>query len=286
MKINIDKIVFDKELYPRSDFDNSKVNEYSMNIEGLPEIVVNKDNILIDGYHRLLACRLNNIKETEVKVENIAREDILWESTKRNATHGLALNLEDKRSLAIKRYEQWINKEKEGDSNDDAIITEISSVLGIGKRTLKENWLKDIRQREREKRNDEVLDLYLACWTQDEIAEKIHIERSSVSKIIKNVKKSATAEKFTLDSLQLYNVWSFQNRDNIIYKLYMLGWTSKEIEDIVGLKKSQISDISDNTNFSKIGKEYDEGKPIEEIAKYYGLDLTTSFIEGSYTHEV
>jgi transcriptional regulator with XRE-family HTH domain len=68
--------------------------------------------------------------------------------------------------------------------------------------------------------------------------------------------------------------------------LYILGWTEEEIGDITGLTRRAVNEIVKNTNFSKIAEEYDEGKPIEQIAKYYGLDLTASFIEGSYTHEV
>jgi hypothetical protein len=107
-----------------------------------------------------------------------------------------------------------------------------------------------------------------------------------VGQIIESGKNSITKEKFPLDSLQLYNVWSFQNRDNIIYKLYILGWTEEEIGDITGLTRRAVNEIVKNSNFTKIDNEYKEGKPIEQIAKYYGLDLTTSLIEGSYTHEV
>jgi hypothetical protein len=68
------------------------------------------------------------------------------------------------------------------------------------------------------------------------------------------VKKSATVEKFTLDSLQLYNVWSFQNRDNIIYKLSLLGWAQEEIGDVVGLDQSAITKIMKNINFDNFHK--------------------------------
>jgi hypothetical protein len=73
------------------------------------------------------------------------------------------------------------------------------------------------------------------------------------------VKKSATVEKFTLDSLQLYNVWSFQNRDNIIYKLSLLGWAQEEIGDVVGLDQSAITKIMKNINFDNFHNEYNDG---------------------------
>jgi hypothetical protein len=68
--------------------------------------------------------------------------------------------------------------------------------------------------------------------------------------------------------------------------LHLLGWTEEEIGDVTKLTRRAVNEIVKNTNFSKIDNEYKEGKPIEEIAKYYGLDLTTSLIEESFTHEV
>lgn len=67
------------------------------------------------------------------------------------------------------------------------------------------------------------------------------------------------------------------SRDNIIYKLFLLGWTQEEIGKAVGITQQAIGEITKNINFDKFGKEYKGGKPIEEIAKYYGLDLQTTY---------
>jgi len=36
--------------------------------------------------------------------------------------------------------------------------------------------------------------------------------------------------------------------------------------------------IVNNTNFGKINKDYSDGKPIGQIAQYHGLDLTTTWV--------
>ena len=67
------------------------------------------------------------------------------------------------------------------------------------------------------------------------------------------------------------------SRDAIIYRLYLLGWTNEEIGKMVGLTEGSIRGNRKNSNFTKITNEYKQGKPIEQIAEYYGLDLTTTY---------
>ena len=49
--------------------------------------------------------------------------------------------------------------------------------------------------------------------TQQEIAEKFTLDRSTVAKVLDDVKKRKIAEIHTPDSLQFYNVWHFANCD-------------------------------------------------------------------------
>jgi ParB-like chromosome segregation protein Spo0J len=50
--IDTNSIVYRQDLYPRFKPNPSKIQEYAENIERLPPIELNQDNILIDGYHR------------------------------------------------------------------------------------------------------------------------------------------------------------------------------------------------------------------------------------------
>ena len=61
MKVKVKDIIFRKDLYPRADKafgtgsgkDFELIEKYCSAIECLPPIIINQDNILIDGWHRL-----------------------------------------------------------------------------------------------------------------------------------------------------------------------------------------------------------------------------------------
>jgi transcriptional regulator with XRE-family HTH domain len=69
-------------------------------------------------------------------------------------------------------------------------------------------------------------------------------------------------------------------RDAQILRLHLLGWKQDEIADMFGLDRSTVS-----KNVKKFTSEvihiqeqfYDKHKPVEEIAEFYGLDITTAW---------
>ena len=71
-------------------------------------------------------------------------------------------------------------------------------------------------------------------------------------------------------------------RNNLIYKLYRLGWTQIEIAEKVGLTQGAISqELLEIPNLEKlIKKDLEGGKSVAEIAEYYLIDvpLTLSLI--------
>ena len=68
MKIKIVDVRFIKELYPRFELDNYTVNQYRQSIDQLPPILISKNNILIDGYHRIQAHKLEELDEIDADV--------------------------------------------------------------------------------------------------------------------------------------------------------------------------------------------------------------------------
>jgi len=106
MKKLINDIVIRMDLYPRQEVDNKKVQEYSENTDLLPAIIINQDNILIDGLHRLKANKQAGNKEIECIVEKTESEnEIYLRAIETNATHGLQLSMKDKQSVAVKLYD-------------------------------------------------------------------------------------------------------------------------------------------------------------------------------------
>ncbi|MDD5338155.1 MAG: DNA methyltransferase [Dehalococcoidales bacterium] len=202
MKVKIDDIKVIQEFYPRESLDNELVNTYRHSIGQLPPITLSKDLVLIDGYHRLVAHRIEGIAEIDVEEPflDLTGDALYIEGIRRNAFHGKQLSMAEKRIAARRLHKN---------GNDKELIT----LLSVSDRTIDE-WLKDLKAKEREQRNDEILNLYLQCYTQEEIAEKFTLERTTVSKILDNVKERIFAEIHTPQSLQFYNVWNFPKCDS------------------------------------------------------------------------
>jgi len=192
--IKIDEVKFIKEFYPRFELDNYVVNQYRQSIETLPPIVLSKDMILIDGYHRLIAHKLEEISEIEAEILDIDDEkEIFLEAIARNSSHGKQLQIEEKAKLAPKLYSMNVSLE------------EISRILAISK-TKVYDWTQTLREKETEQRNAEILDLYLQCWTQEQIAEKLEVSHQTIGRTVQDSMNGKM--DIVPDNLQLYNTWS------------------------------------------------------------------------------
>ena len=96
-------IIWREDLYPRLKPSPTKIQEYAENIDKLPPIEINQDNILIDGYHRWKAYQTAKKETIDVFVTETQTEAELERlAVTRNSTHGQQLTQEEKKSLAIK----------------------------------------------------------------------------------------------------------------------------------------------------------------------------------------
>lgn len=198
MKIKIVDVRFIKELYPRFELDNYTVNQYRQSIDQLPPILISNNNILIDGYHRIQAHKLEELDEIEYEIFDTEDEkEILLEAIRRNSTHGKQLAIEEKRKLAPKLYSMGIS------------LVNIQDILSIGK-TKVYDWTQNLRDKETDERNAEIIELYLQCWSLEEIAEKFDKTHPTISSV---VKKSINGKTYIPDNLELYNVWSVGRLD-------------------------------------------------------------------------
>jgi hypothetical protein len=59
----------------------------------------------------------------------------------------------------------------------------------------------------------QIIDLYLQCYRQEEIVNKTGESQPTVSRVIQKFKTELLNNPPVPESLQLYNVWNFQNRD-------------------------------------------------------------------------
>lgn len=197
--LSVDAIQVLHDVYPRDSFDNEVVNSYALNVEQLPPIVVSKELVLVDGYHRLLAHKLRGKIKIKAEVIECPKERVLWEATKLNAKHGLQLNRYEKRRLARLFYK-----------NNGCTYEEISDVLAVEESTLS-NWLRDLVKEAKEEQKQQITQLYLQCLTHQEISDKIGLSRSRITEIVDKFKTEFS--DIVPESLQLFNVWNFSNRD-------------------------------------------------------------------------
>jgi len=204
MEVEIDKIRYIKELYPRQGIDEEAIKRYRTALDKLPPIVISKEYILIDGYHRLIAHKIEGRTRIEAEILDIDKDKILIEAIKRNATHGKQLTYEEKKWLARRLYEEH---------HGELTQKEIAEILAVGNGTVS-SWCSDINQRKREERKQKAIELYLdylSYPTQEDVAKALDIGRTTVTGYVEKLKSELSDNP--PDSLQLYNVWRFQQCD-------------------------------------------------------------------------
>ena len=102
IEIDCKDIRFVKELYPRLKPIDDVVEQYRDVLADLPPIIVARESVLVDGYHRWQAHVREKAKTIRVEhLGNLTDAEIIRESIKRNATHGLQLSREDKQRMAV-----------------------------------------------------------------------------------------------------------------------------------------------------------------------------------------
>jgi len=206
MKRKIKEIIIRMDLYPRLEVDNKKVQEYSENVDLLPPITINQDNILIDGLHRLKANKQAEKEEIEVVIEKTTSEnEIYLRAIELNATHGLQLSMKDKQSVAVKLYDL---------KNRERLI----KCLSISPRTF-DGWVSNKAKQLKEQKEEEAINLYLhAELTQKEVADKVGIAQTTFSDTLKEFTENCNSAEFvkTLDFTPFfYNLWN-SSKDNAI----------------------------------------------------------------------
>ena len=210
MTIRTSEVIFREDLYPRIEPNARLIQQYAENIDNLPPIEINQHNILIDGYHRWTAHKKAERETIEVNVIQTASDnDLLAMSIEKNAKHGMQLSSEDKKKMAVRLYNAGTGKDK----------AEICKILSISNSTVT-SYLTDIDKQLREERKAKIFSMYLAGYTNDEIAEAVGLSEASI--------RQTTAEFTTLEKVRqlnasfqdsefetpIYNVWSFAKKTN------------------------------------------------------------------------
>lgn len=208
-------VVYRKDLYPRDFHFPELVQKYALNIEMLPAIEVNQHNILIDGWHRWTAHRQEEIEDIKCFVtETSSERELLRLSCERNNTGVKELSESSKRNMAIRLYDSGLGFPKDV----------IAKTLSVTQRSVT-SYLTDIDKGLRKKRKQKIFDMYLACYTQDEIAKEVGIVKGGVNEEIRlcsdleELPKMNKLHAFFNDpefKPPIYNVWTFAKKTNAV----------------------------------------------------------------------
>lgn len=212
--IDVDAVVFRKDLYPRLETSPTTVQKYADDLAVLPDIEVNQHNELIDGWHRWTGHKKKGTKTIQVVVtETDSDMQLLELAIERNATYGLSLTNDDKQNMAVKIYLMTPISERRGKRE------RLAKILGISEAKLS-TMLSRTDKEERDRRNVRIRDLWMRCYSQEEMAELEGLSRPQVTEIVSEFSdlkiptksEQATAEHATDFDPPIYNVWKQQEK--------------------------------------------------------------------------
>lgn len=204
--IPVGAVRFVKELYPRLKPHDDVVERYRDALDKLPPIIVARDGVLVDGYHRWQAHVREGRETLEAQnLGNLTDAEIVRESIKRNATHGQQLTRDDKKRMAGQLWTTFAHLEV-AERVDD-----IKDLLGVSRDAI-ERWTKDERQTEKRVRRETAWDMHLDCASQRDIADHLGVDHKTIGAWLGEF--AADAENSPApESRQHFDVWQFPTTD-------------------------------------------------------------------------
>lgn len=205
--IPVDSVRFVKELYPRLREDDAAIERYRDALDNLPPIVVARDNILVDGFHRWQAFRREGRSEIPAEnLGNLSDAEIFHESIKRNATHGHQLTRKDKQNLAGKLWQTLAHMPSAERTAD------IATTLAVDERSV-QRWTKDARAYEKAQQQAAAWDAWLDCKSERHISDKLGIPRKTINDWL-GEKRQLSDFAQPPASRQHFDIWNFTTADN------------------------------------------------------------------------
>ena len=171
--IPLETIIFDSKLYSRKDgIDKLAVNDYATKLTSMPPIVINYDNIIIDGVHRYHAAlkteqQVIKCKKIDLQADNIDIAGLILD-----LISGVRHPESDIKSMCIKKY-------NEDTKENQKVFTE----LGVPESTFYV-WTSDIRKARQKELNKAMANALLNPFkTQQAIADEFHVSIMTISRI-------------------------------------------------------------------------------------------------------
>ena len=212
--IKVSDVVFREDLYPRIETSAVTVQKYAEDLSVLPPVEVNQRNELIDGWHRWTAHKKAGADQIPVIVTPTDSDSHFLElAIERNAAHGLQLSQSDKRDMARRIYSATAERDR------DEKKKQLAKILSVSERTVRD-WLSRMDKDAKEARDRRIFDLWLACWTLEEIAKDVGVTKQAVDLVCQELaelpkldKSARAAAEHAVDfDPPIYNVWKQQEK--------------------------------------------------------------------------
>jgi transcriptional regulator with XRE-family HTH domain len=217
MQIRVSDVVFRDDLYPRIETSAVTVQKYAEDLDVLPPIKVNQHHELIDGWHRWTAHKKNEVEFIEAEViETVSDADLLEKAIETNASHGLQLSQSDKEKMAGRLYSAMLSQKPSKDELA-AYKEKLASILSVTIQSVRKWTSRDDKDYKRELES-KAFSMWLACHTQEEIADATGWSRPTVTSFVENENaflsdKTVAAKANHADEafqIPIYNIWKQQ----------------------------------------------------------------------------
>jgi len=211
LKMKVIDVIYREDLYPRLNKSVETVQKYAEDLSVLPPIEINQNKELIDGWHRWTAHKKQKAEYIPcITTETTSDSHLLELAIERNASHGLQLSQEDKRDMARKIYHTTSERERDDKKKH------LAKILSVSDRTVR-GWLSRIDKDSKEARNRRIFDLWMQCYTQEEISDRENVAKSQVNEICSKMAELPESNKPAASHLTdfdppIYNVWKQQEK--------------------------------------------------------------------------
>ena len=171
--IALEDVVLRDDLDPRlGERDDDLIAQYADIFDVLPPIEINQHKELIDGWHRVRAAeRAQRTEIAYVVVETQDDDDLADRMWAANLRHGVQYTRVQRQTRGLKLHKRKLTAQ------------EIADRVGVNAATVR-RWTKDQRERDRQQRNEAVIELAEQGKAQAEIAEETGVPQSTVSDIL------------------------------------------------------------------------------------------------------
>jgi hypothetical protein len=264
VEILISSILIKPEYYPRFQTDPERIKEFVENMEcgeTFPPVKVAKDEttgfyVLLDGKHRIEAYKLRGVDKILVYIFPVKKEHWLMTAARFNSKSSKPLTPEEIKQIIMQSWKNGIND-----------TDEIAREMGRTVRYI-EMILKPLRDDERNKREEKILELRQQGMSTRKIAAEIGLSPSRLSRKLNSNDKFISEDFQQQNDLQNDILLTFPDEDNNTNKLKFsveisrMGSDDSKLKDLTpmepnedrnnGLQKHQIDfstgSISENTS--------------------------------------